>query len=98
MTIIMERVHTMAADFDKVANNFFNSSAGAKLSGKENELQKLANSPEGQKVKKMISGDEDALLAALQNGDTEVLRKALANILKTEDGSKIAEQVIKLMN
>jgi DNA-binding phage protein len=46
----------------------------------------------------MIGKDEAALMAALEKGDTAVLKKALTDILKTEDGSKIAEQVIKLMS
>jgi hypothetical protein len=88
----------MATDFNKTANDFLNSPAGAKLSGKKGELDKLINSPAGQNVKNMISQDEAALMTALENGDMAVLKKALTNILNTEDGSKIAEQVIKLMN
>ncbi len=88
----------MSKDFGKMANDFLNSPAGAKLTSKKSELEKLVNSPEGQNVKKMIGKDEAALMAALEKGDTAVLKKALTDILKTEDGSKIAEQVIKLMS
>jgi hypothetical protein len=88
----------MAMDFNKTANEFLNSPAGAKLSGKKDELNQLINSPEGQNVKNMLNQDEGALMTALEKGDMAVLKKALTNILKTEDGSKIAEQVMKMMN
>lgn len=88
----------MALDFNKLSNDFLNTPAGAKLAGKKEELGKLINSPEGRKVKEMLSGDENNVMTAIENGDTAVLQKTLSNILKTEEGSRLAEQLLKMMN
>ena len=88
----------MAIDFNKVSSDFLNTPAGAMLSGKKDEIGKLIESPEGQKVKDMLSGDEANVLAAIENGDMAVLKKTLSNILSTEEGSRLAEQLLKMMN
>ncbi len=88
----------MAADFNKAASDFLNTPSGKKIAGKKDDLEKLIGSPEGQNVRNMMRGSEQKLVNAIENNDTETLRKALSDILKTEDGSKIAEQLIKLMN
>lgn len=88
----------MAMDFNKVANDFLKTDAGSKLSGKKEEIGKLIDSPEGQTVKNMLSGEEGNIMAALENGDTAVLKNALSNILKTEEGSRLAEQLMNMMN
>ncbi|SHH92370.1 hypothetical protein SAMN02745823_01453 [Sporobacter termitidis DSM 10068] len=87
----------MAIDFNKAANDFMNTPAGAKLSGKQNELNKLIDSTDGQKVKNMLSGKEASVIAAIENGDTNVLKNTLSNILKTEEGSRLAEQLLNMM-
>jgi hypothetical protein len=87
----------MAIDINKATNDFLNTPAGAKLSGKKEELGKLIDSPEGQKVKDLLSGEEANVMAALENGDMAVLKKTLSNILKTEEGSRLAEQLLKMM-
>jgi phage baseplate assembly protein W len=88
----------MAIDFNKAAGDLLNTPAGAKLTGKQEELNKLIDSPEAQKVKDMLSGDEANVKAAIENGDMAVLKKTLSNILKTEEGSRLAEQLLKMMN
>lgn len=88
----------MAIDFNKAANDLLNTPAGSKLSGKQDELNKLIDSPEGQKVKDMLSGEETNVMAALEKGDVASLKKTLSNILKTEEGARLAEQLRKMMN
>jgi hypothetical protein len=87
----------MAINFNKVSNDFLNTPAGAILSGKKEELGKLIDSPEGRKVKDLLSGDEANVLAAIENGDMAVLKKTLSSILMTEEGSRLAEQLLKMM-
>ena len=84
-------------DLNKAASDFLSTPAGAKLSGKQEELSKLIDSQEGQKIKNMLSGDESNVMAAIQNGDMAVLKKTLSNILQTEEGSRLAEQLLKMM-
>ncbi len=88
----------MAIDLKKMSDDFLNTPAGVKLSENIEELGKLGNSSDGQKVKEMLSGNESAVMAAIENGNVEVLKKTLSNILKTEEGSRLAEQLLKMMN
>ena len=87
----------MEMDMNKMANELLNSPAGEKLSGKKEDIEKLINSQEGQNVRNMLSGSEENLMAAIADGDMDTLKKALTQILKTEDGAKLAEQVQKMM-
>lgn len=88
----------MAMDYNKAASDFMKTPAGEKLSGKQEELGKLIDSPEGQKIKQMLSGKEQNVMAAIENGDTAVLKQTLANILQTEEGARLAEQLKKMMS
>lgn len=87
----------MSSDLDKAANDLLNSSAGARLAEKKEDFEKLFNSKEGQNVKNMLSGDAERLKTALANGDMETLRNKLAQLLKTEDGAKLAGQIQNLL-
>ena len=87
----------MADDFSKLADEFFNSPTGAKFSGKKDEINSLINTPDGQKIKQMVeSGDAD-LFGAIQNGDVNALKNTLSEILKTQEGARLARQLRKMM-
>lgn len=64
-------------------------------SGKSADLQALARSAEGQKLKGMV--DAQALRKAAQSGDSQALAKLLGGILETPEGRSLAESVRKLM-
>ena len=64
-------------------------------SGKSADLQALARSAEGQKLKGMV--DAQALRTAAQSGDSQVLANLLGGILETPEGRSLAESVRKLM-
>lgn len=64
-------------------------------SGKSADLQALARSAEGQKLKGMV--DAQALRKAAQSGDSQALAKLLGGILETPEGKSLAESVRKLM-
>ncbi len=64
-------------------------------SGKSADLQALARSAEGQKLKGMV--DAQALRKAAQSGDSQTLAKLLGGILETPEGRSLAESVRKLM-
>jgi hypothetical protein len=83
-------------DFDKAASNILNSSAGAALSGKKEELSRLIDSADGQKVKNLLEGSGD-VMAAVQQGDLDALKKTMASILKTEEGTRIVNQLMDMM-
>lgn len=86
----------MSGNFDKKANDFFNSPQGAKLGEKKEALQDLMNSSEGQKVKRMMDGKADKLVDAFEKGDMATLSSNLSNILSTKEGAKIAEKLMEM--
>jgi phage baseplate assembly protein W len=83
-------------DFDKAASNILNSPAGEKLAEKKEELSKLIDSADGQKLKSMLDGDAN-IMTAVQQGDLDTLKKTMASILKTEEGARIVDQLLNMM-
>ena len=70
---------------------FLASDAGKKFAGRKNELNKLASGADGQQVRRMLEGRD--LSSALEKGDTETLKNALSDIMKTEAGSRLIGQL-----
>ena len=87
----------MDMDMGKMANDLLNTPTGTKLNEKKEDIEKLINSQEGQNVKNMLSVDEAGLKAAFARGDMDTLKNALAEVLKTEDGAKLAAQIQNLL-
>ena len=59
--------------------------------GKAQELQKMADSEQGQRLGKMIDGA--AIEKAARSGDTEALKALVRTVLFTEDGKALAQQL-----
>lgn len=87
----------MSKKFSQNSDALLNSAARRKISAKKGELEQLANSKDGQKVRQMLDGKEDALKSAVENGDTATLKSALSNILKTDEGARLASRLSELM-
>ena len=66
-----------------------------KLLRKKSELENLANSPDGEKIKGML--DEKKLMDAAENGDMETLKSALDQVLRTQEGARLAGQLSDLL-
>ena len=77
----------MILDISKLASN-------EKIRGKEQELKKLADSKDGEKIKQMVDGD--ALQKALDEGDTAALQSTISNVLKTDEGARLLSQLEQL--
>lgn len=60
------------------------------------ELKKLAESRDGEVVKKILSSEKDDLMQAFENGDTEKLSAALKNVMSTEEGSRFIGQIASM--
>lgn len=71
-------------DYSKLMDN-------DKIQGKKYELQKLAESKDAEKIKDMV--EEEKLKKALDNGDTETLRKTIAGVLQTKEGARLLSQL-----
>ena len=63
--------------------------------GRADELKKLAESESGKKLGEMV--DPEKLKKAAEQGDTEAMRNIVQDVLKSEEGRKIAESLMKLM-
>ena len=64
-------------------------------SGKDAELNALAQSADGTKLSAMLDGEK--LQKAAQTGDGEALRAMLGTVLSTEEGRRLAANIKKLM-
>ena len=64
-------------------------------SGKAADIQKLAQSPEGQALGRMVDGQ--ALQRAAKSGDRQALQAMLGQVLGSDEGRRLAEQVRRLM-
>ena len=64
-------------------------------SGKADKIKQIAQSETGEKLSSLV--DAKAIEAAAKSGDDKALRDMLSNILSTEDGKKLAENIRKIM-
>ncbi len=64
-------------------------------SGRRGELEALASSADGQKLGGMIDGA--ALEKAVKSGDTAALKSALARLMETPEGRRLAQDVGRIM-
>ena len=87
----------MANNFEKTAWELLNSTSGANLSEKHEEIQKMMSSEDGKKIQEMMSGENQKLKSAVEQGDIASLKGALTSILKTEEGARLAKQLSDLM-
>ena len=62
--------------------------------GKTEDIKKLAQSPEGQKISRML--DAGAVEKAARSGDAAALQNILTQVLATEEGRALAEQLSKM--
>lgn len=85
----------MSTDYRKLAGSLMSDGSGA-LEKNADAIQKLAESPDGKKVKALI-GDEGRLASAVESGDTEALKSMVRSILGTAEGARLAEQLTKLL-
>lgn len=63
--------------------------------GKTDDIKRIADSPEGQRIGRMV--DSAAVEQAARTGDSAALRNILGSVLATEDGKRLAESIRKMM-
>lgn len=89
-------VMIMSTDLSSLLNALMASGGREAIAGKEAGLKKLAESGAGMKIGRELGGDE-AFKSALERGDTEAVRKRLAELLKTKEGAQLAQSLSELM-
>jgi len=71
--------------------NFENISKDLLKGGKGNEIQKIINSPESQKISKMVDGN--ALKKAVTDGDNDTVNRIMSQFLSTDEGKALAKKI-----
>jgi hypothetical protein len=82
----------MSNDYEKLAYELMNKNGFDSLAANADALKKLADSPDGRKVKNII-GDQGKMTAALNKGDTAAIQDIVKSVLSTEEGVRLAEQI-----
>lgn len=66
-----------------------------KKSGRGDKLRVIADSDDGRALSRMV--DAATVERAAKSGDTDALRGILAQVLSTDEGKRLAEQLKKAM-
>ena len=66
------------------------------LQANAGNIQKLAESEDGKKVRKLL-GDEKKAARALETGDAAELKQIMERVLSTEEGRRLAGQLKDLL-
>ena len=75
-------------DLDKLGNEL-------KKSGKSEALMKLAESPDGKAVGRLV--DAESVRKAAKSGEMAALQDILRGVLSTDEGKRLAEGLRKAM-
>ena len=86
----------MASPFQKQAESFLQGTGGKRIQEKKAELEKLSRSADGQKVKAAMEKD-GRLQRAVETGDPAAMQSALAELLSSREGKRLAQQLQDLM-
>ena len=78
------------------AGNLLTEEQTRSLKANAGNLQKLAESADGKKVRKLL-GDEKKAAKALETGDAAELKQIMERVLSTEEGRRLAGQLKDLL-
>ena len=79
------------------AGNLLTEEQTQSLKANAGNLQKLAESADGKKVRKLL-GDEKKAAKALETGDAAELKQIMERVLSTEEGKRLASQLKDLLS
>ena len=86
----------MAQELENMAASLLDGERGEALRQNAKDIEKLARSRDGQRVRAML-GDEKQVAKALEQGDTEELRRLMTRVLSSEEGSRLARQLMDFL-
>lgn len=86
----------MSTDISSLLNALMASGGKEAIAGKQDSLQKLADSAEGKKVGAMLEGSGD-FQRAVERGDTAAMKKCVSSLLATDEGAELARKLAKIM-
>lgn len=82
----------MNSSFQQAANDLLSGKNGEKINARKNDIQRIAESADGLKVKEMLSKNFD-LEGALERGDMESVKSAITSIMSTDSGARLAKSL-----
>lgn len=85
----------MDNELQKAADKFLSGQDGKKLAGKRGDIERLAASPDGERVRSALnnSGFDDAV----RRGDAAAVTTAVENVLKTDSGARLMASLRAMM-
>lgn len=86
----------MSEKLDETARRILESQQGANIMKKKKEIANLAASQDGAAVKSMFE-QNSGIKDALGRGDVDALKDAVSNILKTDEGARLAKKLSEMM-
>jgi hypothetical protein len=81
---------------EKDISALLNSEQSKKLSGKKDDIERLAASQDGIQVTKMAANDTE-LQSAIKSGDMEAMSRRLKAILQTDEGARVFRQISDML-
>jgi Methionyl-tRNA synthetase len=85
----------MKNDYENILN-VLNSANNPNFAEKVPDLQKIADSKDGQRLKEKFDSSEE-VKKVMESGDVNSLQCLLTSVLQTEEGKRIAKQLSDMM-
>lgn len=85
----------MKNELERQAERFLSGEEGRRIAGKKADIQRIAASGDGERVKAMLdrAGFEDAL----RRGDAAEARRALSQVMETDSGKALVSRLQGLL-
>ena len=82
----------MKGSFEQEASDLLSGENGKKINARKNDIQRIADSSDGKKVKEMLDQNFD-LEGALARGDIGAVKSAIETIMSTDAGARLAKNL-----
>ena len=82
--------------YENVPEDLMSKKNLAMLESKKSEIQALAESSDGRKVKEILDKN-GSIEKALADGDMNAVKSAITGILNTDSGARLAKQLSELL-
>ncbi len=82
----------MKGSFEQAASDLLSGENGKKINARKNDIQRIADSSDGKKVKEMLDQNFD-LEGALARGDIGAVKSAIETIMSTDAGARLAKNL-----
>ena len=82
----------MKGSFEQAASDLLSGENGKKINARKYDIQRIADSSDGKKVKEMLDQNFD-LEGALARGDIGAVKSAIETIMSTDAGARLAKNL-----